>query len=68
MDSLHELTPGELGRLFPIILVAYDPAWKERFGEERDRIWSIFGETGILGIEHIGSTAVPGLIAKPSRS
>jgi GrpB-like predicted nucleotidyltransferase (UPF0157 family) len=42
----------------------YDPAWKTAFQEEARRLRAALRE-GILGVEHIGSTAVPGLPAKP---
>jgi GrpB-like predicted nucleotidyltransferase (UPF0157 family) len=45
-------------------LQEYDSAWAERFEEERMRLAGIF-DGQALGIEHIGSTAVPGLCAKP---
>ena len=48
----------------PIILRDYDPAWPELFARERERIAAILGETALL-IEHVGSTSVPGLCAKP---
>lgn len=45
-------------------IVAYDPLWPQRFVAERVRIESAMGETA-RRIEHIGSTSVPGLAAKP---
>jgi len=49
----------------PIDLVDYDPAWPVRFEEER-RLLSDVLATWLAGpIEHVGSTAVPGLCAKP---
>jgi GrpB-like predicted nucleotidyltransferase (UPF0157 family) len=45
-------------------LVEYDPAWPERFEVERSRILSALGQRA-RRIEHIGSTSVPGLVAKP---
>jgi GrpB-like predicted nucleotidyltransferase (UPF0157 family) len=48
----------------PVEVVEYDPAWPERFAEERDRIAARLGPPA-LAIEHIGSTAVAGLPAKP---
>ncbi|MEO6856209.1 MAG: GrpB family protein [Rhodoferax sp.] len=45
-------------------LHSYDPSWAEVFLLERDRLLSLFPHR-FLGIEHIGSTAVPGLSAKP---
>ena len=48
----------------PIVVVAYDQAWPELFRAERDRIGRALGQTA-QDVEHIGSTAVPGLAAKP---
>lgn len=42
----------------------YDPAWPQRFADEARRLRQALG-TALLGLEHIGSTAVPGLEAKP---
>ena len=48
----------------PIVVVAYDPAWPAIFASEKDLLWSVLGRR-VSAIEHIGSTAVPGLPAKP---
>jgi GrpB-like predicted nucleotidyltransferase (UPF0157 family) len=48
----------------PIVICDYDPGWPERYARERDRVLSALG-SGALRVEHIGSTAVPGLAAKP---
>jgi GrpB-like predicted nucleotidyltransferase (UPF0157 family) len=48
----------------PIQVVAYDPAWPERYEQWRQRLEHELGEAAIR-MEHIGSTAVPGLAAKP---
>ncbi len=48
----------------PIEIVAYDPTWPARFEQERQRLEHALGSAAVA-IEHIGSTAVPGLIAKP---
>lgn len=42
----------------------YDPAWPALFETLRARIWPAVGANA-LSIEHVGSTAVPGLFAKP---
>jgi len=42
----------------------YDPRWPLIYAKEQDRILNAIGKT-VIGIEHIGSTAVPGLGAKP---
>ena len=47
-----------------IIVADYDPAWPERFRREEARIRAALGE-GALAVEHIGSTSVLGLAAKP---
>jgi GrpB-like predicted nucleotidyltransferase (UPF0157 family) len=47
-----------------VALQAYDSRWPDRFVAERDRLLALFPLV-FLDIEHIGSTAVPGLMAKP---
>lgn len=47
-----------------IDVVAYDPAWPERFDRESERVRRVLGDK-VMAIEHFGSTAVPGLAAKP---
>ncbi|WP_250008321.1 GrpB family protein [Actinoplanes sp. M2I2] len=47
-----------------IVLEDYDPAWPGRYAAARDAIVAALGER-ILGLEHVGSTSVPGLAAKP---
>ncbi len=46
------------------LLVAYDPLWPAAFEEEKVRLENALGPV-VKGIEHYGSTAVPGLCAKP---
>jgi GrpB-like predicted nucleotidyltransferase (UPF0157 family) len=48
----------------PIIIEDYDPRWPEQFEVLRSRISQSLG-TLAAAIEHVGSTAVPGLAAKP---
>ncbi len=48
----------------PIIIVPYDPAWPAMFEAEAARLRETLGELA-LRIDHVGSTAVPGLDAKP---
>jgi GrpB-like predicted nucleotidyltransferase (UPF0157 family) len=47
-----------------IVICDYDPTWPAQFEQERDRLWVALGSV-VVAIEHIGSTAVPGLAAKP---
>jgi GrpB-like predicted nucleotidyltransferase (UPF0157 family) len=46
------------------ILVPHDPAWARAFAQFRDVYASALNGL-ILGVEHIGSTAIPDLMAKP---
>jgi GrpB-like predicted nucleotidyltransferase (UPF0157 family) len=48
----------------PIIIVEYNPRWPEMYAEERARIALAVGPV-FIAYEHVGSTAVPGLGAKP---
>ena len=47
-----------------IVIYDYDPTWPMKFVEERQRLLKCAGPA-VVAIEHIGSTAVPGLAAKP---
>jgi GrpB-like predicted nucleotidyltransferase (UPF0157 family) len=47
-----------------ILLLDYDPAWTQLFADERARILEAAGEW-IIAVEHIGSTSIPGIAAKP---
>jgi GrpB-like predicted nucleotidyltransferase (UPF0157 family) len=49
----------------PIRLVPYDPSWPQRFEVERAVLEGATGEWIVGGIHHVGSTAVPGMEAKP---
>ncbi len=48
----------------PIRLVDYDPAWPRLFAREAERVRGALG-TAVVRLEHVGSTSVPGLAAKP---
>jgi len=52
------------GRHAPAEVVAYDPEWPRWFARIRDRVTPALGPVGHR-VEHVGSTAVPGLAAKP---
>jgi len=47
-----------------LVLVDYDPQWREAYVEHERRIRAALGRAAV-DIEHIGSTSVPGLAAKP---
>ena len=46
-------------------LVPYDPAWPGRFRAESERLGRVLSRWLVAPVEHTGSTAVPGLVAKP---
>ena len=56
------ISPEE--RAEPVVVVPYDPAWPAAFELLRAMIAPALGELA-AGVEHVGSTAVPGLDAKP---
>jgi GrpB-like predicted nucleotidyltransferase (UPF0157 family) len=61
--SQHVLV-GAAPEKVAIVLVEHDPTWPERFEFERQRIEGALGVRA-RSIEHIGSTSVVGLVAKP---
>ena len=64
-EDLQKVTVGEIKPLkTPIIILEYDPCWPELFEREANRIRFLLGEKVLL-LEHVGSTSVPGLCAKP---
>ena len=48
----------------PVVVEDYDPAWPDLFQQEHDAIRGALGATAMT-VEHVGSTSVPGLPAKP---
>ena len=48
----------------PVLIVPYDPQWPILYEHERESIAGAMRDA-ILGIEHFGSTAVPGMPSKP---
>jgi GrpB-like predicted nucleotidyltransferase (UPF0157 family) len=66
-DDIRAARVGELGPTRvdgPIQLAEYDPAWPGLYGREAARIRSILGDR-VLRLEHVGSTSIPWLAAKP---
>ena len=63
---LSEMTNEELWQLFPIELSDHRDEWKQWYEDERDSIIRLIGMENVIRISHIGSTSVPGLIAKPT--
>jgi GrpB-like predicted nucleotidyltransferase (UPF0157 family) len=48
-----------------VILEEYDSSWPSKFEDEKRYLMAIAGEWFFGAIEHVGSTAVPGMVAKP---
>ncbi len=65
-NNIDNLTAEQIGKLFPIRIVPYNPDWKLFFEEEKILLTEAFGENILLNIEHFGSTSVEGLAAKPT--
>jgi GrpB-like predicted nucleotidyltransferase (UPF0157 family) len=64
-EQLRAVTVGERVRLNgSIVLAPYDPAWPRMYAELEGQIRDALGTKALL-IEHVGSTSVPGLSAKP---
>jgi GrpB-like predicted nucleotidyltransferase (UPF0157 family) len=59
MQMAKSVDPNE-----KIVVVSYDPAWADEFAQEREKIAGALGDA-FVELDHIGSTAVPGLSAKP---
>jgi glutamate rich protein grpB family protein len=64
MSTFDTMTSEEIGQLFPIEVVPYDERWQQLFMAEAARVSDTLSDE-VCAIEHIGSTAVPGLAAKP---
>jgi GrpB-like predicted nucleotidyltransferase (UPF0157 family) len=68
--SLHvrreqvEIVAGSSRPVDPHEVTGYDPEWPARFAGWRERLAAVLGQVAVR-IEHVGSTSVPGLAAKP---
>ena len=62
--QLHEMTNEELWELFPIILREHNPQYKEWYEVEKQNTLGYIETGDVARINHIGSSAVEGLIAK----
>ena len=67
MWSVMESAQGRIQRVVreAIAIAPYDPRWPELFRQEKQHLLSCLPSDLIRRIEHFGSTAVPGLAAKP---
>lgn len=64
-QDFSNVTGGQLARLFPVLLTDHDPRWKEYFLQEKAFLQALFGGK-IIRMSYIGSSSVPGLLAKPT--
>jgi GrpB-like predicted nucleotidyltransferase (UPF0157 family) len=64
----EEIRAARIGPVRPlngqILLAEYNPAWPQLYAREAQRIRTALGDQVLL-LEHVGSTSVPGLAAKP---
>lgn len=64
-ESLRAVTIGELTPYqSKVVIEGYNPAWPSWFEQDRARIEAALGDVA-LSVEHVGSTSVPNLPAKP---
>ena len=62
----NEMTNEELWELFPIILSVHNPIWVTSYSREKPVLKQAVGIQNIVRMNHVGSTAIPNLIAKPT--
>lgn len=64
-DPVRAVTIGELTPYATkVVVVDHDPTWPDQFAAHEARIRATLGATA-LAVDHVGSTSVPGLPAKP---
>ena len=63
--KVSELTAEEFQKTFPITLEEHNPDYADWYEAERQRILRAVDRQDVVRINHIGSTAVEGLVAKP---
>ncbi|MDA3882010.1 MAG: GrpB family protein [Bacteroidales bacterium] len=65
-NDLHKKTLEKLGQIFPVIICEPSEKWQDFFQTESKLIVDSFSKSDIVRIDHIGSTAIPDLKAKPT--
>lgn len=66
VKELSEMTLEELWELFPIILKEYNTEYPKWYEVEKEKLEKTIDDGTIVRISHIGSTAVPGIVSKPT--
>ncbi len=61
--TLEDMSLEELWQLFPIVLTSHQDCWKDWYSEEAAALKQLLPAG--TKVHHIGSTAVPGIRAKP---
>jgi GrpB-like predicted nucleotidyltransferase (UPF0157 family) len=51
--------------MMAVVLESHSPAWSTEFSRIKTELQAILKDLPVISIEHIGSTSVPGLVAKP---
>jgi len=65
MIELKDMSLEELWKLFPIILKEHNPDYPAWYEDEQANLMGILKDYNISRVNHIGSTSVSGLMAKP---
>jgi len=66
MKQILETDEERRARIYPVVLNEYNPVWLDWYLEEKANLERLIGTENIIRIIHIGSTAIPGLTAKPT--
>ncbi len=64
-QDFSKVTAARLSELFPVLLEEHNPLWTDYYLGEKANLESVFG-SNLVRISHIGSSSVPGLLAKPT--
>jgi len=63
--KVSDLSADEYKKAFPIYVQAYNEAYKDWYSTEKENIFSVINTKDVLRINHIGSSAVKGILSKP---
>jgi GrpB-like predicted nucleotidyltransferase (UPF0157 family) len=63
-EQIRAATVGELPTYLEVVLLEYDARWPALFEQAAEQIRGALGDAA-LQLHHVGSTSVPGLMAKP---
>ena len=64
--ELSDMSLEELWELFPVILEEYNPEYPKWYEIEKEKLVENLDNGTIVRINHIGSTAIPGILSKPT--